>query len=346
MYRSHRAAGRIAAPAAVLTAAFALLVATAVPASADTIGSGDASAFGGQAQLTAEEVLPPTPLAEATFEGDSDPDESAVEIPADPLLISGTLNANAAVHADSDIASSLEAVTQAVEGPYNAVGVGSVEELTVLVEQLPEGGSLVSADVLRAEAAAVCQAGAVQYTANSEVINLQIGGEDVPLNDPLTEVLDGLNQGLADSGLNAVLDIERNVVTELEDGIAVDALVIKVLAAAGDDPLATVRLGHAEVSGVTCGDAPECSDTTDNDGDGVADADDPGCHTDGDASNPDSYDPLDDSEADGGPTVSPDAQAPAAQLPATGGDAVSTAGLAAVLAAGAIGVGVLRRRFG
>ncbi len=39
-----------------------------------------------------------------------------------------------------------------------------------------------------------------------------------------------------------------------------------------------------------------CSDTFDNDNDGVADSADPGCHTDADSNNPDSYDPNDSDE--------------------------------------------------
>ncbi|HSP02763.1 MAG TPA: hypothetical protein VLR27_04635, partial [Acidimicrobiales bacterium] len=183
---------RRTAPAAALLGAFALLTVTASPAAADPIGAGEASAFGGQVQLTDQDVLPPTALAESTL-ADEDAVASALEVPADPLAISGTLNASAKVHADSDIASVLTQVPQTVEGPYNAAGVSSIEDLTVLVEQLPEGASLVSADVLRAEAAAVCRGGAVEYTASSEIIDLQIGGEDVPLNDPLTQVVDGLN---------------------------------------------------------------------------------------------------------------------------------------------------------
>ena len=42
----------------------------------------------------------------------------------------------------------------------------------------------------------------------------------------------------------------------------------------------------------------ECSDGTDNDGDGLVDDKDPGCHWDGNVLNDQSYDPLDDDESD------------------------------------------------
>lgn len=337
--------GRAAAAAAL--AAVALLVATAAPAAAEPIGAGEASAFGGTISLGGQEVVPPTPLAEASLPGDAD--ETVVDIPAEPLAVSGTLNATAAVHVEADIPSALEVVAQEVEGPYNAAAVGSIEQADVLIDAVAADVSLVSADVIRAEAVAVCVDGTPQYAANSEIINLDIGGQDVPLNEPITGLLDQLQGVLEESGLNAVVDIQRNVITEVEDGIAVDALVVTVLAAAGDAPLGVVTLGHAEVSGIVCGAAPACSDGQDNDGDGLIDIDDPGCHTDGDASNPDSFDPLDDDERD--QAVAPaapaalDAPAPgAAQLPATGGNAASTASLAGVMAAAALGVVALRRR--
>jgi LPXTG-motif cell wall-anchored protein len=347
MTRSHRFAGRVA-PAAALTAALALLIATAAPAAADTIGVGEASAFGGHVQLTDQDVVPPTALAESDLASE-DATASAIEIPADPLLVSGTLNASAAVHAESDLDSQLTEVDQAVAGPYNARAVGSIENAEVLIDAAGEGVPLLTATLIRAEAVGVCRDGVVEYSANSEILQLNIGGEPIPLNAPLQDIIDGINQVLDETTLNQVVDVERNVVTESADGIAVDALVVTVLSAAGDVPLATVTLGHAEVNGVACGAPPQCSDGIDNDGDGVIDADDPGCHTDGDASNPDSYDPLHDSELDAAapaaPAISPDApMSPAAQLPATGGNAASTAGLAAAMAAGALAIVALRRR--
>lgn len=327
-----------------LLAAAALLFATASPAAADPVGSGEASAYGGTINVGGQEVIPPTPLAESSLEAE-DVNETLIDIPADPLAVSGTLNADAAVHADSDIESQLTQVTQEVEGPYNASGVALIEGAEVLVDAVAEDVSLVRADVIRAEAVAVCRGGTVEYSANSEIINLQIGGEDVPLNAPLSDLLDAIGDGLEESTLNQVLDIQRNVVTPTDDGIAVDALVVTVLSAAGDAPLAEVRLGHAEVGGVACGAATQCADGVDNDDpeDELADAADPGCHTDGDASNPDSYDPTDDSELDA-PTTDPSEAAAPPSLPRTGGDAATTTGLAALMGAGALGLYALRRK--
>ena len=92
------------------------------------------------------------------------------------------------------------------------------------------------------------------------------------------------------------------------------------------------------------GDAAQCADGRDNDGDGVIDEDDPGCHTDGNANNPDSYDADDDSEAGGagggaGDGGSGDLDSGA--LPFTGTDVVGIALAGLLVLAGGM---LLRRR--
>jgi hypothetical protein len=271
-------------------------------AAADPVGSGHASSFGATASLTDQAIIPPTPTAEVTAPpfGD-DADSTAIPIDADPLLVNGTLIAKAAVHQASDIPSEIgqAASKQAVEGPYNAAAVGQIEDLTLLPKALPEAASLVSADLVRAEAVAVCKAGAVQYSASSEIVDLKIGGQD-PLSGPLNDLIAQLEDAL--EPLAPLVNVELNVVSKTADGASVDALVVTLLEAAGTPPLATVKLGHAEVSGVACGgagDVPQCNDSVDNDNDALIDTADPGCHTDGDATNPETFDPTDDSEGDG-----------------------------------------------
>ncbi len=286
---------RLGAGLAAAVVGFAsMAVLTVSPAGADPVSSGSASAFGGEVALQGEPVIVGGEAAVEAPPGDVT--DTVVDIPAEPVAVSGTFTAIANAHVASDIESGLTVNEQTVAGPYNTRGLGQVEGAQVLLDVVGEGIPLVSAAAVRGEAVAVCTAGVVSYSANSEIIDLDIAGTDVPLNAPLQDLIDTLNGVLVDTGLSEVVNIERNVVTETEGGgIAVDALVVTVLAAAGDVPLATVRLGHAEVGPTSC-DIPECSDTVDNDGDGTADIDDPACHTDGDADNPDSFDPLDDSE--------------------------------------------------
>ena len=305
-----------------LVGAAALILGPGAVAHADPVSSGSASAFGVTATAGGEEVIPPTPSQTAEVTGESDASETLVEVPADPLAVSGTATADTAAHAASDLESTLvtEGTTHDVEGPYNARGEGVVEELDVLLEAA-DGASLVRADVVRAEAVGVCRGGSVEYSANSEIIGLSVAGEPIPLNDGVQQLIDAISGVLTDSGLNAVVDVQRNVVTVDGDGASVDALVVTLLAAAGDDPLAQVRIAHAEVSGLECGELPECSDTVDNDGDGAIDFPD-----DSDCTGPE-----DDSEAGGGG---------GAGLPRTGGE--SALALAAALALGAFGVRRLR----
>jgi hypothetical protein len=270
------------------------------PAAADPVASGTASSFAATVQLGGTDVIPPTPVAEvAAPPFADDADSTAIPIDAAPLAVNGTLIATAAVHQASDLDTTLgqPASAQAVAGPYNARAVGEIESLDVLLDDSIPGGQLVHAELLTGEAVAVCSAGAVQYSASSEVVNLQIGDQDPlsgPLNDLITQITDGLNA----SPLADVISVEPNVVTVTPTGASVDALVITVLAAAGDPPVGQIRLGHAEVKGVGC-DLPQCSDTADNDGDGKVDSADPGCHGDNNPDNPGSYDPTDDDEADG-----------------------------------------------
>lgn len=272
-------------------------------AGADPVSAGSASAFAATASVLGSEVLPPTPEAAAAVPPGEDDLQTLIDIPAGPLATSGTLIANAKAHTASDIDSVLtqEGSEQAVDGPYNATAVGRVEDLDVILDQPAPGTSVVAANAVTAEAVGVCSAGQVEYAANSEIVDLRIGGEVVPINTPIQDIIDGITEAL--EPLDPIVDVRRNETEVTADGASVNALHVIVLAAAEEGgapgPLLDVIIGHAEVSGLTCGggDLPECSDTEDNDGDGVIDAEDPGCHSDGDPNNPDSFDPNDDSEA-------------------------------------------------
>jgi hypothetical protein len=296
--------GRRVRALAAMSVAALVAVGGAGTATADPVSAGKASSFAATLQLGGTDVIPPTPEAAVTAPpfGD-DADATAIPIDAAPLAVNGTLIATAAVHQASDLATTLgqPASAQAVAGPYNARAVGEIESLDVLLDESIPGGQLVHAELVTGEAVAVCRAGAVQYSASSEVVNLQISDQDPlsgPLNDLITQITDGLNA----SPLADIISIEPNVVTVTPTGASVDALVITVLAAAGDPPVGKIRLGHAEVSDVGCagaGAAPQCSDTADNDGDGKIDALDPGCHSDGNPDNGGSYVPSDNDEADG-----------------------------------------------
>ncbi|HEX8159584.1 MAG TPA: LPXTG cell wall anchor domain-containing protein [Solirubrobacteraceae bacterium] len=96
--------------------------------------------------------------------------------------------------------------------------------------------------------------------------------------------------------------------------------------------------GNGNEGGPTGGSgAPECSDKTDNDGDGAIDSADPGCHSDGNPNNSASYNPSDDSEADSARSAN------AGSLPFTGTDITGLALAGLLLLAGGL---LMRRREG
>lgn len=362
---------RVIGAAGALAGALLLLL-PAGAAGAEPAGAGQASAFGATISAGGQTVVPPTPEASLTAPPGGTVHETLVDIPAEPVAVSGTLQADAAVHGLSDLPSTLTVNSQAVAGPYNARAYSLVEGLDVLLDTPSEGVSLLSADAVRAEAVAVCAAGTAKYSANSEIVDLRVGGEAIPLNAPTEQIVDAIGDLLEQTTLNQVVDVERNVVTTTADGIAVDALVVTVLAAAGT-PVAEVRIGHAEVRALDCtARMPECSDGSDNDGDGAVDhpadqqctspqddSEAPECSNGRDdadpedtladvGSDPGCTDAADDSETDDGTAVNAGAQPGGGgrvgtpTLARTGGDA--SVALAAGL--GLLGLAglVLRRR--
>lgn len=256
-----------------------------------------ASAFGASVQVAGTDVVPPTPaVAVATRPGDAS--DTVIDLPVAPVVVNGTLTATANAHVPANIASGLTVVQQAVAGPYHGRGFAEIEGADVLYDVAGAGIPILSASAIRAEAAVVCGA-TPRYTANSEIVDLQIAGTSVPLNAPVQDLIDAISGALTDSGLNAVADVQRNVVTQITGGgIGVDALVVTVLSAVGATPLAQVRLAHAEVTAGACSALPQCSDGTDNDGDAKIDIADPGCHSDNNAANPATYVPSDNDERD------------------------------------------------
>ncbi|HUR77883.1 MAG TPA: hypothetical protein VMZ22_08040 [Acidimicrobiales bacterium] len=282
-----RYSGRRASTAAFVAVLAALVVLPFGTARAQVAGPA-ASAFGANVQVGGQDVVPPTP-AVAVAKAPGDQTDTVVDIPAAPVAINGTLTATANVHQAADINSGLTVVQQAVNGPYNGRALAQIEGAGVLYEVAGAGVPILSASVIRSEAAVVCGA-SPRYTANSEIVDLAIAGTSVPVNAPVQDLIDGISGALTASGLNAVVDVQRNVVTQIAGGgIGVDALIVTILSAAGATPLAQIRLAHSEVTAAACGAAPQCSDGVDNDGDVAIDTADPGCHTDANANNPASY---------------------------------------------------------
>lgn len=340
------------------------------PAAADTASAGRAQGFGANANLSGSPLIDRAGLAEVTLPpgGVAGPEELILLDQTAPIAVSGTAVGVAGASAASTLTSTLAQTQQAVQGPYNLAGVGLVEDLDVLagtptpVPPLPDiGVSLVSASAVRGEAVGVCRAGVAQYSADSEVADLQVGGTPLIENATLEDLVDTLNDVL--QPLSFVVDIERNEVSELPGGgIQVNALHVTVLGGIGaTTPVLDLVVGHAEVGGLQCPATAQCADGQDNDGDGVIDAQDPGCINNG------VYDPNDndernecvdtvDNDGDGRVDFGPDpgCESPqddderdlprTAELPRTGGDLTATAPISIGLSVLAFAALALRRR--
>jgi len=310
------------------------------PAAADPAATAVASAFGASANVGGTPSPDKAGLATATLPPGQDVGpEQFVLGPVDaPTLVLGTAVGVANAHAASDVPTALEQVSQAVPGPYNARGVGLLTNLSVGVNfGVPV--ELITAEAVKGEAVGVCRAGTAVYSANSEIVNLRIGGMAVALNQPITGLVDTLNTLL--QPLQAVVDIKRNEVIVTAQGAIVNALHVTILGGIGvpanPAPLLDLVVGSAAVNGLQCPPPRQCSDTRDNDNDGKIDAQDPGCINDRGV-----YDPNDDDETDPLPKTAAVPAGNTTELPRTGGD--STAPLAGGLAALALGALALRRR--
>ena len=140
-----------------------------------------------------------------------------------------------------------------------------------------------------------CRGAAPEVTTVSHVIGL--GGTQVPI--PAAGCADGTPDTVA--GLPGILPIVCNA-EDIAGAAAVrEALDVFVLQVGSTSltkatTAASEAITEAPPARETTG--PQCSDTIDNDGDGVIDAADPGCHSDNDASNNASYNPNDNDETD------------------------------------------------
>ena len=139
-------------------------------------------------------------------------------------------------------------------------------------------GLAISAAVLTATASYTCQGGQPVPGGAPQVTNLVINGNSVtvppgPLTIPLGPLGSlELNQTVQEP--NRITTRAFNLTTPVVDIVIAEAT--------------------ADIAGNPCAAPPQCSDTTDNDGDGLIDANDPGC-----LSGPGgTYDPADDDERD------------------------------------------------
>jgi hypothetical protein len=276
------------------------------PAYAQQLVATSARAFGASIDLLNSPLLPPTPNVTAG-PGPGTGSNNLLTVPLSTLVSAGVVSAKARTTLNPVITPELPAdrlrVFQPAGAPrpaaFNAQAYARVTGAVIAAQEgaeLPPAvgalfgqGTVLSADVIHAEALVGCVAGGAVIVGGSQLAGATLLGVD------LTQLLDGTLNQVVPIG-NTVLSLLggsliANETVQTTNGVAINALHLNV------PNLLDVTLAHAEVSGAACREAPECSDGIDNDGDGRIDIADPECHTDGNPDNPASYDPNDDSEA-------------------------------------------------
>lgn len=170
---------------AAVTLALAIagaLIGTAGTASGDASSAAEGSAFG----LSLEGPVPieATPVVEARIPpGTSAEDEDVIlEVPADPVATSFTALVKAEAARDSTIEALLQSTIADAAGAalpegWNGRGYAITEDLEALAGNL-------TADVVESEAAAACVGGEVALASAARILNLSIGGQDIPVINP------------------------------------------------------------------------------------------------------------------------------------------------------------------
>ena len=151
------------------------------PVSAQSAGSASGAAYGLQLQgpvpiaatPTVEAQVPPGPEASET--------DSLIEVPADPVATSFT----AKVEADAAVTPTVEPKLQATieeafagaPKTWHSRGFAITEDLVALAGQL-------TADVIEAESTAGCDGTTPIFGTASRIVNLSLGGQDIPVLNP------------------------------------------------------------------------------------------------------------------------------------------------------------------
>lgn len=198
----------------VALCAMALVVAGAVPASAQQADSARGSAFG--ISLTGLVDLGPEPTVEAAIPPGANARDVLLEVPLEELLYSGTAVAEADASSSPSIEPNL-VETGTVTSAANARGYAATEELSALE------GDLLTADLIAAEALVTCDGNQAQFSTASRVQNVTLAGSVLPLEelqgviDLLDPVVDGLEPLLGQSSLDVLIDQPNDVILEVPE---------------------------------------------------------------------------------------------------------------------------------
>lgn len=177
--------------------------------------------------------------------------QSAQEtIDVTPLLVLGDV-----LKAETTVAPS----PAAVRNTRTNTASTSAEKLSVLLDGAIPGGALVTADTIQSTAVARCVPGPTgalvpELTGSSKIVGLKIAGQDVPVDDVVGQIAQGIEP------LAPLVRVYANEQLRSPDGTSLrqTALRVEVLSAIGA-PLATVVLGETKVStqnGNACDELP------------------------------------------------------------------------------------------
>jgi hypothetical protein len=271
------------------------------PAFASPLRNATASAYGAKLTALGLQVLPETPANVRAGPQPNSGSNNLLAVPLTPVLAAGAASAKAQTTLDSVIRPELPAgylrVTSpagvtTVPGTFNAQGYGKVAGANLLLQDVARVGelppvveaiggitSLLSADLVHAEALISCVEGVPTIVGGAQLVGANLLGSDLTglLDGTVNQVINVTHSVLQALGGRAV--VNEQIPLNGGNGLAVNALHVEIPLLGVD-----IILGHAEVNGPGPGQTCEpvrkfqCEDGIDNDGDGKIDFPaDPGC---------------------------------------------------------------------
>lgn len=166
---------------ALATALSMALIAGPLQAFGDPASIARGAAYG--VQLNSLVDLGPAPIVQAAIPpGARDHQEDVlVEVPAQPLATSFTARVEGDASAASDLAATLQSVMSAASSNlptrWNSRGYAIVEDLRALSDAL-------TAEVIESESTVSCVNGQPQFATGSQIVNLSLNGQAIPVLNP------------------------------------------------------------------------------------------------------------------------------------------------------------------
>ena len=255
----------------VLTAAFATAVALSAtgPAWAEPARTSSAAAYGLTATVLGSQLVPPTPVVAVSQPPDTGLTlgsnvNATLPVDLQGVAVTGVVVAVGEAHRADDIVPALTAPVGESSDAVTLVGVnarglaraenltvlGAIDLLEILPGEVSEQG-LVNAGSVQAEAVAKCVNNQAQFDTGYNIVDLNVAGAEIPLNDVVADVLELLD-------LPGLVEIQLGETGPLPGGgVFINALHIRV-------PLldADIIVGHAEARmPADCGIAPPAPPT-------------------------------------------------------------------------------------